>query len=92
MAGTGFMSRSGNGIRRRRSRPIPLPDLLDHPFLDWDWVKECGSICVDLALKHGYRFICTSNFTHPQFPGVWNDVAWHRELTNRIRDDKVNIQ
>ena len=59
-------------------------NLIDHPFLDWDWVKECGSICVDLALKHGYRFICTSNFTHPQFPGVWNDVAWHRELTNRI--------
>jgi len=58
---------------------------LEHPFLDWEWVKECGGICVDLALKHGYRFICTSNFTRPQFPGVWNDVAWHRALTARIR-------
>jgi len=29
-------------------------NLLDHPFLDRDWVKECGEICVDLALKHGY--------------------------------------
>lgn len=58
----------------------------DHPELDWKWVKESAEICVDLALKHKqYRFICTSNFTHPQFKGLWEDVAWHRQITSRIK-------
>jgi hypothetical protein len=58
----------------------------DHPELDWLWVKESADICVDLALKHKeYRFICTSNFTHPQFKGIWEDVKWHRRITTRIR-------
>ncbi|TQO39738.1 sugar-binding cellulase-like protein [Arenibacter algicola] len=58
----------------------------DHPELDWRWTKESADICVDLALKHdNYKFICTSNFTHPQFKGIWEDVAWHRQITNRIK-------
>lgn len=58
---------------------------MDHPALDWEWVKESGGICVDLAIQNNYRFICTSNFTHPQFRGLWRDVKWHRKLTARIR-------
>jgi len=58
----------------------------DHPELDWRWVKESADICVDLALKHdNYKFICTSNFTHPQFKGMWEDVRWHRQITSRIK-------
>lgn len=58
----------------------------DHPELDWKWVKESADICVDLALKHPeYRFICTSNFTHPQFKGMWEDLGWHRQITSRIK-------
>jgi hypothetical protein len=58
----------------------------DHPALDWKWVKESADICVDLALKHSnYKFICTSNFTHPQFQGMWEDVKWHQQITSRIR-------
>jgi hypothetical protein len=58
----------------------------DHPELDWKWVKESGDICVDLAKKHdNYKFICTSNFTHPQFKGMWEDKAWHRSITSRIK-------
>lgn len=40
---------------------------------------------VGLARKHGYQFICTSNFTHPQFARLWSDVGWHQELTREIR-------
>lgn len=59
----------------------------DHPELDWKWVKESADICVDLALKHdNYKFICTSNFTHPQFKGMWEDVKWHQQITSRIKN------
>jgi hypothetical protein len=58
----------------------------DHPELDWAWVKESAEICIDLAMKHEpYKFLCTSNFTHPQFRGMWEDVAWHRAITDRIK-------
>ena len=51
----------------------------DHPELDWKWVKESAEICVDLALKHdNYKFICTSNFTHPQFKGMWGENTGYR--------------
>jgi hypothetical protein len=59
---------------------------LDHPELDWGWVKESAEICVDLARGHdNYKFICTSNFTHPQFRGIWEDIKWHRRITERIK-------
>jgi hypothetical protein len=59
---------------------------IDHPELDWNWVKECAEICVDLALRHdNYKFICTSNFTHPQFKGMWEDLKWHQKITARIK-------
>lgn len=58
----------------------------DHPELDWKWVKESAEICVDLALKHdNYKFICTSNFTHPQFKGIWEDLKWHQQITAKIK-------
>ena len=57
----------------------------DHPLLDWEFIKEAAGVSVDLALKHGYKFICTSNFTHPQFKGIWEDGTWHQQLTSRIR-------
>ena len=60
----------------------------DHPELDWKWVKETADICVDMAVKHeNYKFICTSNFTHPQFRGMWDDVPWHRQITARIKNE-----
>ena len=59
---------------------------LDHPELDWNWVKEAGDICVDLARWHNnYKYICSSNFTHPQFKGIWEDVKWHRRITTKIK-------
>ncbi|MCP4313396.1 MAG: hypothetical protein GY790_19230 [Bacteroidetes bacterium] len=58
----------------------------DHPELGWDWIKECAKISVDACLQHdNYKFICTSNFTHPQFKGMWDDVSWHRTITDRIK-------
>lgn len=59
---------------------------IDHPLLDWEWVKEAAEICVELALENRYKFICTSNFTHPQFSGLWDDVKWHKKMTAAIRN------
>jgi len=58
----------------------------EHPLLDWDFTKEAGEICVGLALKHKFKFICTSNFTHPQFKTIWDDVGWHQKLTAKIKN------
>jgi hypothetical protein len=66
---------------------------LDHPELNWKWVKESAEICVDMALKHeSYKFICTSNFTHPQFKGMWEDVNWHRKITSRIKSASLSAE
>ena len=59
---------------------------VDHPELDWNWVKEAADISVGLAKKHAnYKYICSSNFTHPQFKGIWEDMKWHRKITSIIK-------
>ena len=67
------------------ARRCILINWLDHPALTWDIIKEAGEICAGLGAKHGYQFNCTSNFTHPQFPRLWNDIARHQSLTAKIR-------
>lgn len=58
----------------------------DHPELGWEWTKESAEICVDIAKRHNnYKFICTSNFTHPQFRGMWDDIKWHQRITEKIK-------
>ena len=59
---------------------------LDNPETNWDWIKEAAEIAVPLAKKHdNYKFLCSSNFTHPQFKGIWEDVKWHRRITSKIK-------
>ena len=83
-------------LGRRYQKPVGNTEgwgtinWLDHPALSWDIIKESGEICAGLGAKHGYRFNCTSNFTHPQFPRLWNDVAWHKRLTATIRSASVH--
>jgi hypothetical protein len=57
----------------------------EHPFVDWQFIKNAADVSVDLAVKHGYKFICTSNFTHPQFKGLWKEKEWHQQITTRIK-------
>lgn len=64
-------------------------DWTEHPVLSWDFTKEAGEICVELALKHGQKFTCTSNVTHPQFLGLGRDIAWHQSLTTAIKKGVV---
>ena len=57
----------------------------DNPTIDWRFIKEAAEISVPYAIKHGYKFICTSNFTCPQFIGIWEDVKWHQNMTSMIK-------
>lgn len=57
----------------------------DNPTIDWRFIKEAAEISVPFAVKHGYKFICTSNFTCPQFIGMWEDVKWHKKMTQIIK-------
>lgn len=57
----------------------------DWPLLDWDWVKELCELGTRTAAATGrWAAIATSNFCGPQFRGMWQDVDWHRRLTDLI--------
>jgi hypothetical protein len=83
----------GGGGKLGRCHPKPVGNSegwgtinwLDHPALNWENIKEAGMICADLSRRYGYRFNCTSNFAHPQFWRLWNDVTWCEELAAKIR-------
>lgn len=64
----------------------------DWPGLDWDWVKELCEFGVKEAIDSG-RWIaaCSSNFCGPQFRGMWEDVEWHREITNYIHGGSPEV-
>ena len=51
----------------------------------WDFVRSVAEYAVPLAVELGWQGICTSNFSQPHFPGLWNDIEWHRRMTGIIR-------
>ncbi|MHB8962590.1 MAG: cellulase-like family protein [Saccharofermentanales bacterium] len=72
------------GIAYGNTEGWGLINLCDHPYLDWELVRESGEICAAFGAKYGYAFNCSSNFTEPQF-NLWDDIAWHRQVTDVIR-------
>jgi hypothetical protein len=65
-------------------------DYKDWPLLNWDWVKELCVLGVKRAVsKERWIAIATSNFCGPQFVGMWRNIAWHKELTDIIKNGKM---
>ena len=63
-----------------------LIDDKDGPLLDWGWVKERCALGVAAAAATGaWAGLATSNFCGPQFVGMWRDIAWHQQHTQRIK-------
>lgn len=62
----------------------------DWPGLEWDWLLEMNEQAVRRAAATG-RWIgmCTSNFTGPQFVGVWREVDYHQRLTKLIKSSPI---
>lgn len=58
---------------------------MEHKDLNWDFVKQSGLLAAHLGNEIGYSFNCSSNFTHPHFSTLWEDVDWHQEVTKVIR-------
>ncbi len=62
-----------------------LVDYKDWPLLNWGWIKEICEYGVNESLKTGkWSAIATSNFCGPQFHGMWDEIEWHRKMTERI--------
>ena len=51
----------------------------------WDFIKEAGIIGAKIGKKYGYSFNCSSNFNHPHFKSLWDDISWHKEVTSIIK-------
>jgi hypothetical protein len=57
----------------------------DWPGLDWGWVKELNEFGVQTAVQTGrWAAIASSNFCGPQYRGMWEDLGWHRRITDAI--------
>jgi hypothetical protein len=62
-----------------------LVDYKDWPLLEWDWLKQLCELGVRTSAGTGrWVAIATSNFTGPQFAGMWQDIDWHRRMTDII--------
>ena len=79
-------------VARRAGKPLAttecwaIVDYKDWPLQPWDWVKEVCAVGTLRAASTGqWAAIATSNFTGPQFVGMWRDVAWHRRMTDAIK-------
>ena len=48
-------------------------------------IKQAGEIGARLGAKYGYAFNCTSNFSQPNFGGMWEDIEYHKRVTGIIR-------
>lgn len=67
-----------------------IVDYKDYPMLSWDWVKELCELGVKTSLETGrWMMVATSNFACPQFVGMWRDVNWQKQLTDRIKKHEI---
>ncbi len=64
-----------------------LVDYKDGPMMHWDWIKHLCELGTRTAAQTGrWMAIATSNFCGPQFVGMWRDTAWHKRLTDCIKN------
>lgn len=58
----------------------------ERPSVNWEFMRIAAEMVIPICKKYKcFKYICTSNFTHPMFPSLWADVVWHRKVTDRIK-------
>jgi hypothetical protein len=56
---------------------------MDHPDLDWTWLRDWCEQCVTLATGHKFWGVTPWNYSHPYWKN-WSDVAWYRKVNQRF--------
>ena len=59
----------------------------EYPSVGWEFIKRAAELSIEMCKKHPcYKYITTSNFTHPFFDSLWADVEWHKKVTDMIKN------
>jgi hypothetical protein len=56
---------------------------MDHPDLDWSWLRDWCEQCMTLAAEHKFWGVTPWNYSHPYWKN-WSDVAWYRKVNQRF--------
>ena len=56
---------------------------MDHPDLDWGWLRDWCEQCMTLAAEHKLWGVTPWNYSHPYWKN-WSDVAWYRKVNQRF--------
>lgn len=59
----------------------------EHPLLTWDITRESAAFATKIGAENNYLFNCSANFCHPHHIGFWEDIEWHKVITNTIKSD-----
>lgn len=52
---------------------------------NWNWIRDVGMEAARMAKARGWTGICSSNFCQPQFPGFYQNPAWHQQFTSLVK-------
>jgi hypothetical protein len=56
---------------------------MDHPDLDWNWLREWCEQCMTLAADYRLWGITPWNYSHPYWTN-WSNVGWYRKVNWRF--------
>lgn len=56
---------------------------MDHPDLDWGWLRDWCEQCITLAAEHQFWGVTPWNYSHPYWKN-WSDLAWYRKVNRRF--------
>jgi Sugar-binding cellulase-like len=56
---------------------------MDHPDLDWRWLRDWCEQCMTLAAEHKLWGVTPWNYSHPYWKN-WSDVSWYRKVNQRF--------
>ena len=56
---------------------------MDHPDLDWGWLRNWCEQCMTLAASHKLWGVTPWNYSHPYWKN-WSDIAWYRKVNERF--------
>jgi hypothetical protein len=56
---------------------------MDHPDLDWGWLRDWCEQCMTLAAGHKFWGVTPWNYSHPYWKN-WSDVKWYRRVNRRF--------